>query len=52
MRDQIVRQDAVASCRAAFSVPELRSMADEAGLENYKVNRHHLGFRMVLHGTK
>jgi ubiquinone/menaquinone biosynthesis C-methylase UbiE len=52
MRDEIVRQDAVASCRAAFSLAELRSMADEAGLENYKVNRHHLGFRMVLHGTK
>ncbi len=52
MRDEIVRQDAVASCRAAFSVAELRSMADEAGLENYKINRHHLGFRMVLHGTK
>lgn len=52
MRPQIVRQDAIASVRAAFSVSELRSMAHEAELANFMVNRHHLGFRMVLHGTK
>jgi ubiquinone/menaquinone biosynthesis C-methylase UbiE len=52
MRHDIVRRDALASCRAAFSLPELRSMAEEAGLANYALRRHHLGFRMVLHGTK
>jgi len=52
MRHEVVRQDALASCRAAFSVQELRAMAEEAGLANYAIKRHHLGFRMVLHGTK
>jgi ubiquinone/menaquinone biosynthesis C-methylase UbiE len=52
MKHDIVRQDALASSRAAFSVRELRGMAEEAGLANYRINRHHLGFRMVLHGTK
>ncbi len=50
--DPVIRHDALSSCRAAFTVDELRSMADEAGLENCRVRRHHFGFRMVLQGMK
>jgi SAM-dependent methyltransferase len=49
-RDSLARQDGPQSCRAAFTVAELRSMAREAGLQNFQVHRHHAGFRMVLEG--
>ena len=45
----IARFDAPASCERAFSVAELRSMAERAGLTNFQVHRH-LGFRMALVG--
>jgi 2-polyprenyl-3-methyl-5-hydroxy-6-metoxy-1,4-benzoquinol methylase len=48
----VVRHDAVLSCRAAFTVGELRDMAERAGLNHYKINRHHAVFRMVLEGRK
>jgi SAM-dependent methyltransferase len=47
----IARFDAPASCERAFSVAELRSMAERAGLTNFQFRRH-IGFRMVLVGTK
>jgi ubiquinone/menaquinone biosynthesis C-methylase UbiE len=52
IRSTIVRQDAPHSCRAAFTVPELRSMAEQAGLSNFTIKRHHGIFRMVLEGRK
>jgi SAM-dependent methyltransferase len=46
------RRDAVQSCRAAFTIQELRTIAQEAGLEKFKITRHHLFFRMTLEGRK
>jgi SAM-dependent methyltransferase len=46
------RQDAVQSCRAAFTIQDLRTMAQAAKLENFTVTRHHLFFRMTLEGKK
>jgi ubiquinone/menaquinone biosynthesis C-methylase UbiE len=48
MRDSIFREDAPQSCRAAFTVRELRDMAAQAGFRNFRVKRHHAFFRMVL----
>lgn len=52
LRSPILRHDAPQSCRAAFTVGELRDMARRAGLEHFQVNRHHAMFRMVLFGKK
>ena len=52
IRSHIVRHDAPYSCRAAFTVGELRTMAQEAGLGNFHIERHHAVFRMVLEGRK
>lgn len=46
------RRDAVLSCRAAFTLQELRTIAQQAELENFKITRHHLFFRMILEGRK
>jgi len=46
------RRDAVQSCRAAFTLQELRAIALQAGLEKFKITRHHLFFRMILEGRK
>ena len=51
-RSPIFRQDASQSCRAAFTIRELRTMGREAGLRNFRINRHQAGFRMVLAGRK
>jgi SAM-dependent methyltransferase len=51
-RSTIVRQDGPQSCRAAFTVGELRAAAGEAGLRNYRIVRRHGIFRMVLEGAK
>jgi SAM-dependent methyltransferase len=48
----VVRHDAVQSFRAAFTVRELRAMAERAELSHYQIIRHHAGFRMVLEGRK
>jgi SAM-dependent methyltransferase len=48
--DSLARQDGPQSCRAAFTVAELKAMAREAGLQNFQIHRHHAGFRMVLEG--
>jgi len=52
MRSPIVRNDGPQSFRAAFTVPELRGMAKEADLRNFRVKRHQGMFRMVLSGQK
>jgi len=52
MRTGIAHNDGPQSCRAAFTVRELRAMAVEAGLSNFHVRRHHVVFRMVLEGRK
>jgi len=49
---QIVRNDGPQSFRAAFTVPELRSMAEEAGMTNFRIKRHQGIYRMVLSGKK
>lgn len=46
------RQDAVQSCRAAFTVQELREIALQAHLGNFKITRNHWFFRMTLEGRK
>lgn len=51
-RSPIVRNDAPHSCRAAFTLDELRGMAARAGLSNYCLSRHQGCFRMVLEGRK
>jgi SAM-dependent methyltransferase len=48
----VVRHDAVQSCRGAFTIGELRDMAERAELSHYEINRHHAVFRMVLEGRK
>lgn len=52
IKDPIVKHDARSSCRAAFTIKELRMLAQEAGLTKYQISRHHFGFRMVLEGRK
>jgi len=52
MRSPIVRHDGPQSFRAAFTVRELRSMAEQAGMKNFRVKRHQGIYRMVLSGTK
>lgn len=47
----IARFDAPASCERAFTVAELRGMAQRAGLRNFRIRRH-AGFRMALVGRK
>jgi 2-polyprenyl-3-methyl-5-hydroxy-6-metoxy-1,4-benzoquinol methylase len=46
------RRDAVKSCRAAFTLQELRTITQQAGLGDVKITRHHLFFRMTLEGKK
>jgi len=46
------RQDAVHSCRAAFTIEELRNIAQQAQLGEVKITRHHWFFRMTLEGKK
>jgi hypothetical protein len=50
VRSPIFRQDAVQSCRAAFTVRELQAMARQAGMRDFQIRRHHLFFHMVLAG--
>jgi 2-polyprenyl-3-methyl-5-hydroxy-6-metoxy-1,4-benzoquinol methylase len=52
MRSPIVRHDGPQSFRAAFTVRELRSMAEQAGMRNFRVRRHQGIYRMVLAGNK
>ena len=52
IQSPIVRNDAPQSCRAAFTVEELRALAVQAGLKNFQINRHHGPFRMVLLAAK
>lgn len=52
VRSPLFRKDALQSFRAAFTVGELRGLAERAGLNNLQVNRHHWFFRMVLAGRK
>jgi SAM-dependent methyltransferase len=49
-RSRTFRHDARKSCRAAFTVCELRVLAEKAGLDNFQIHRHHGFFRMVLAG--
>jgi 2-polyprenyl-3-methyl-5-hydroxy-6-metoxy-1,4-benzoquinol methylase len=52
MRSPIVRNDGPQSFRAAFTVRELRGMAEEAGMKDFRIKRHQGIFRMVLSGRK
>jgi ubiquinone/menaquinone biosynthesis C-methylase UbiE len=52
MQSGIARNDGPQSSRAAFTIEELRRMARDAGMTNFRVRRHHLIFRMVLEGRK
>jgi SAM-dependent methyltransferase len=52
VRSPFIRRDAPHSCRAAFTVDELRDLAVQAGLRNFRIERHHGVFRMVLEGRK
>jgi 2-polyprenyl-3-methyl-5-hydroxy-6-metoxy-1,4-benzoquinol methylase len=52
MRSPIVRHDGPKSFRAAFTVRELRTMAEHAGMKNFRVKRHQGIYRMVLSGKK
>jgi hypothetical protein len=52
IHSRIFRHDAPKSCRAAFSVNELRTLGESAGLKNFQVSRHHWVFRMILKGNK
>jgi len=47
----IARFDAPASCERAFTVAELHTLAQHAGLEQFTIHRHPI-FRMVLVGRK
>ena len=47
----IARFDAPASCERAFTVDELRTLAERAGLEHFEIHRHRI-FRMALVGRK
>jgi len=47
----IARFDAPASCERAFTVPELRRLAQQAGLRKFRVRRHAV-LRMALAGRK
>lgn len=47
----IARFDAPASCERAFTPAELRAMAQQAGMRNFRVHRHAF-FRMALVGRK
>lgn len=49
-RNRVFRHDARQSCRAAFTVGELRRLAKQASLDNFQIRRHHGIFRMVLAG--
>jgi ubiquinone/menaquinone biosynthesis C-methylase UbiE len=51
-RSAVFRHDAAQSCRAAFTVEELRAMAERAGLNHFQIWQHHAVFRMVLEGRK
>ena len=51
-KSRAFRQDAVQSCRAAFTIKELRTLAQQAELGDVKITRHHLFFRMNLEGKK
>lgn len=52
VRNPATRHDARASARAAFSLAELRALADQAGLAHYQIKRSNGLFRMVLVGRK
>ena len=47
----IARFDTPASCERAFTVAELRALAQRAGLEQFQIHRHRM-FRMALVGRK
>jgi 2-polyprenyl-3-methyl-5-hydroxy-6-metoxy-1,4-benzoquinol methylase len=52
IRSPFMRRDAPHSCRAAFTLDELRALAVQAGLRDFRIERHHSVFRMVLEGRK
>ncbi|HEY2328461.1 MAG TPA: methyltransferase domain-containing protein [Verrucomicrobiae bacterium] len=52
LTSQAFRQDALQSCRAAFTIQELRTIAQQAELGDVRITRHHWFFRMTLEGKK
>ena len=51
-KNQTFQKDAIHSSRAAWSIDELRLIAERAKLENYVIRRHHWFFRMAIEGKK
>lgn len=51
VQSRIVRQDGPQSARAAFTLGELRALAQEAGLDGFRLRRN-WWFRMVLEGRE
>jgi 2-polyprenyl-3-methyl-5-hydroxy-6-metoxy-1,4-benzoquinol methylase len=51
LTNPIAKFDAPASCERAFTVAELRALAERAGLEQFGIHRHRM-FRMALVGYK
>lgn len=49
-RSQIVRSDGLASVRAAFRASEIRTLLQEAGIEDYRITRKHF-WRMLVVGS-
>jgi SAM-dependent methyltransferase len=52
IKSSMARQDAVLSCRAAFTVDELSALARRAGLRDFRIRRRQLMFGMTLEGRK
>ena len=52
LKSHAFRHDALQSCRAAFSVSELRALARAAGWDNFQLRRQQLYFRMTLEAIK
>jgi SAM-dependent methyltransferase len=52
IKSRIVRHDAPQSFHAAFTIRELQTMGQQAGLRNFRIKRHQAGMRMVLEGRK
>jgi SAM-dependent methyltransferase len=49
-RSPVFRHDALYSSRAAFTLPELRNLAGQAGINRFQIKTHPLFCRMVLAG--
>ncbi|HWD19932.1 MAG TPA: methyltransferase domain-containing protein [Verrucomicrobiae bacterium] len=51
-KNHLIRHDGPHSCRAAFTVPELCALAEQAGLKSYHIRKHSFMYLMALEGQK